>query len=92
MSALIVTAHPDPDSLTHDVARRLADALGADRTTLAHLAQEGFDPVFGARPLKRAVQRYVQDPLAEKILAGEVPDGSTVKVEEGDGALDIAVS
>ncbi|WP_445442460.1 NAD(P)H-dependent oxidoreductase [Clavibacter sp. km1a] len=47
MPALIVTAHPDPDSLTHDVARRLADALGTDRTTVAHLAQEGFDPVFG---------------------------------------------
>jgi NAD(P)H dehydrogenase (quinone) len=46
MTALIVTAHPDPDSLTHDVARRLADALGADRATVAHLAQEGFDPVF----------------------------------------------
>jgi NAD(P)H dehydrogenase (quinone) len=46
MTALIVTAHPDPDSLTHDVARRLADALGADRTTVAHLAQERFDPVF----------------------------------------------
>ncbi|MGX7896703.1 ATP-dependent chaperone ClpB [Tsuneonella sp. HG222] len=56
------------------------------------LARVGYDPVYGARPLKRAVQRYVQDPLAEKILAGEVPDGSTVKVEEGDGALDIAVS
>ncbi|MDQ0745392.1 NAD(P)H dehydrogenase (quinone) [Clavibacter sp. B3I6] len=53
MTALIVTAHPDPDSLTHDVARRLADALGADRTTVAHLAQEGFDPVSGM-PDRRA--------------------------------------
>ncbi|RIJ53407.1 flavodoxin family protein [Clavibacter lycopersici] len=47
MTALIVTAHPDPGSLTHHVARRLVTALGADRAEVAHLAQEGFDPVFG---------------------------------------------
>jgi ATP-dependent Clp protease ATP-binding subunit ClpB len=55
------------------------------------LGRVGYDPVYGARPLKRAVQRYVQDPLAEKLLAGEVPDGSTVKVDEGEGELQIAV-
>ena len=55
------------------------------------LGRVGYDPVYGARPLKRAVQRYLQDPLAEKLLAGEVPDGSSVKVDEGDGALAIAV-
>jgi ATP-dependent Clp protease ATP-binding subunit ClpB len=37
------------------------------------------------------VQRYLQDPLAEKILAGEVPDGSTVKIDEGDGGLSMTV-
>jgi ATP-dependent Clp protease ATP-binding subunit ClpB len=37
------------------------------------------------------VQRYVQDPLAEKLLAGEIPDGSTVRLDEGDGELKIAV-
>ncbi|MBP6364099.1 MAG: ATP-dependent chaperone ClpB [Novosphingobium sp.] len=51
------------------------------------LGRVGYDPVYGARPLKRAVQRYLQDPLAEKLLGGEVPDGSTVKIDEGDGAL-----
>ncbi len=56
------------------------------------LGRVGYDPVYGARPLKRAVQRYVQDPLAEKLLAGEVPDGSTVKVDEGDGELNITVA
>jgi len=56
------------------------------------LGRVGYDPVYGARPLKRAVQRYVQDPLAEKLLAGEIPDGSTVRIDEGDGELDIAVS
>jgi len=56
------------------------------------LGRVGYDPVYGARPLKRAVQRYLQDPLAEKLLAGEVPDGSTVKIDDGDGALAFAVS
>ena len=55
------------------------------------LGRVGYDPVYGARPLKRAVQRYLQDPLAEKLLAGEIPDGSTVKVDEGDGELAIKV-
>jgi ATP-dependent Clp protease ATP-binding subunit ClpB len=51
------------------------------------LGRVGYDPVYGARPLKRAVQKYLQDPLADLILKGEVKDGSTVKVDEGDGAL-----
>jgi ATP-dependent Clp protease ATP-binding subunit ClpB len=49
----------------------------------------GYDPVYGARPLKRAVQRYLQDPLADALLRGEVPDGSVVRVEEGEGALSL---
>jgi ATP-dependent Clp protease ATP-binding subunit ClpB len=53
----------------------------------AWLGRVGYDPVYGARPLKRAVQKYLQDPLADLILAGEVHDGSTVKVDEGDGGL-----
>ncbi|MCB2057112.1 MAG: AAA family ATPase, partial [Novosphingobium sp.] len=56
------------------------------------LGRVGYDPVYGARPLKRAVQRYLQDPLAEKLLAGEIPDGSTVKIDEGDGALAISLA
>ena len=56
------------------------------------LARVGYDPVYGARPLKRAVQRHLQDPLAEKLLAGEVPDGSAVKVDEGDGELLFSVT
>jgi ATP-dependent Clp protease ATP-binding subunit ClpB len=53
----------------------------------AWLGRVGYDPVYGARPLKRAVQKYVQDPLADKILAGEIADGSVVRVDEGDGQL-----
>jgi ATP-dependent Clp protease ATP-binding subunit ClpB len=51
------------------------------------LAEKGFDPVFGARPLKRAIQRYVQDPLAMALLDGTVQDGDQVIVEEIDGEL-----
>ena len=54
------------------------------------LGRVGYDPVYGARPLKRAVQKYLQDPLADALLRGEIPDGSTVRVDEGDGALVIA--
>ena len=55
------------------------------------LGRVGYDPVYGARPLKRAVQKYLQDPLAEAILRGEVPDGSTVVVHDADGKLALAV-
>ena len=55
------------------------------------LGRVGYDPVYGARPLKRAVQRYVQDPLADMLLQGQVPDGSTVRIDEGDGALEMNV-
>jgi ATP-dependent Clp protease ATP-binding subunit ClpB len=58
----------------------------------AWLGRVGYDPVYGARPLKRAVQRYLQDPLADLILRGAVPDGSTVTVEDGDGALKLSVA
>ncbi|MEO6247678.1 MAG: ATP-dependent chaperone ClpB [Sphingomicrobium sp.] len=51
------------------------------------LGRVGYDPVYGARPLKRAVQKYLQDPLADAILAGTIHDGSIVKVDEGDGGL-----
>jgi len=55
------------------------------------LGRVGYDPVYGARPLKRAVQKYLQDPLAEALLKGEILDGSTVSIDEGDGGLAIGV-
>ncbi|MEP3420520.1 MAG: ATP-dependent chaperone ClpB [Erythrobacter sp.] len=58
---------------------------------LRWLGRVGYDPVYGARPLKRAVQRYLQDPLAEKLIEGTVSDGAHVKVDEGDGQLQIKV-
>jgi ATP-dependent Clp protease ATP-binding subunit ClpB len=44
------------------------------------LADKGYDPAYGARPLKRVIQRYLQDPLAEKLLEGTIRDGETVDV------------
>ncbi|WP_379547870.1 ATP-dependent chaperone ClpB [Qipengyuania sp. DSG2-2] len=66
--------------------------LDLTEAALRWLGRVGYDPVYGARPLKRAVQRYLQDPLADKLLAGEVPDGSTVAIDEGDGALEMVVA
>ncbi|MFL5076064.1 MAG: AAA family ATPase, partial [Microvirga sp.] len=55
----------------------------------AWLAEKGYDPAYGARPLKRVIQKNVQDPLAEAILAGEIKDGETVPVRLGPGGLAI---
>ncbi len=72
----------------------LAKRLAARKTTVDlddaakdWLASEGYDPVFGARPLKRVIQRSLQDPLAEMILAGEVKDGARVGVSAGADGL-----
>jgi ATP-dependent Clp protease ATP-binding subunit ClpB len=67
-------------------------ALHLTDAARAWLGGVGYDPVYGARPLKRAVQRHLQDPLADLILRGEVKDGATVHVDEGDGKLALAVS
>ena len=51
------------------------------------LADKGYDPSYGARPLKRVIQKSVQDPLAEEILGGDIKDGDTVKVDVKDGVF-----
>ncbi|RUN75375.1 ATP-dependent chaperone ClpB [Sphingomonas sp. TF3] len=78
--------------------QRIATLLAERKVSLeltdaarAWLGRVGYDPVYGARPLKRAVQRYLQDPLADLILRGSVKDGATVRVDEGDGRLELAV-
>ncbi|MES2020107.1 MAG: ATP-dependent chaperone ClpB [Pseudomonadota bacterium] len=78
--------------------QRIATLLGERKVALeltdaarAWLGRVGYDPVYGARPLKRAVQRYLQDPLADLILRGSVKDGATVRVDEGDGKLELTV-
>jgi ATP-dependent Clp protease ATP-binding subunit ClpB len=51
------------------------------------LADKGYDPAYGARPLKRVIQKQLQDPLAELILSGKIKDGDNVKVSAGKNAL-----
>jgi ATP-dependent Clp protease ATP-binding subunit ClpB len=53
----------------------------------AYLAHKGYEPAFGARPLKRLIQREIQDPLAMQLLGGEIRDGDAVTIDAGDGGL-----
>ena len=72
------------------IAERLQDRrieLSVTEAACDYLAGRGFDPQFGARPLKRALQNLVQNPLARKLIAGEVADGSAVVVDLVDGEL-----
>jgi ATP-dependent Clp protease ATP-binding subunit ClpB len=61
--------------------------LKLDESARKWLAEKGYDPAYGARPLKRVIQKQVQDPLAEKILSGEVRDGDAVKITAGSDRL-----
>ena len=89
------------DQLTHivglqidEVAARLRDrriTLDVDQAATRWLAAEGFDPLYGARPLKRLVQKEIGDGLARLILKGEVEDGQTVRVRGEEGGLALAV-
>ena len=74
--------------------RRLQDLLREHKITVQltkrakkQLAEEGFDPVYGARPLKRVIQRQIQDPLALRILQGDFHDGDAISVDYRDGAF-----
>ncbi|ADK99590.1 ATP-dependent chaperone ClpB [Brevundimonas subvibrioides] len=67
--------------------RRLT--LSIDDGALAWLADKGYDPVYGARPLKRVIQKDLVDPMAKKLLAGELEDGSVIAVSAGADGLEI---
>ena len=72
--------------------RRLADRdirIEIDAQASDQLGDSGFDPVYGARPLKRAIQQQLENPLAQRILAGEFGPGDTIRVTSKDGALDM---
>ena len=94
----IVVFHPlTRDQLTEvvdfqlkRVSKLLADRgyfLEVSQAAKEFLAEEGYDPAFGARPLKRAIQRELQDPLALKILAGEFREGDGIEVDRGRDGL-----
>jgi ATP-dependent Clp protease ATP-binding subunit ClpB len=63
--------------------------LELDDAARTWLANKGYDPAYGARPLKRVIQKAVQDPLAEQILAGTIRDGQTVRISVRGGALEV---
>jgi ATP-dependent Clp protease ATP-binding subunit ClpB len=56
------------------------------------LAEVGFDPLFGARPLRRAIQRYLEDPLARRVLAGEFLPGTTIMVSAENGQITLGAA
>ena len=94
----VVVFHPLAASQIRSIARiqlanldrRLSDnnlKLELSDNAMQQLAEVGFDPVYGARPLKRAIQRSIENPLAEAILSGRYKPGDTIKVDVRDGEL-----
>ncbi len=72
------------------VRRRLSETgitLDVTDAALTQLAREGYDPLYGARPLRRAIQRGLENPLARRMLAGEFTAGDTVRIAVTDGNL-----
>lgn len=87
-------ARADMDGIVDIQMARLLKRLAGRKITLdldqaarTWLADEGYDPVFGARPLKRVIQRALQDPLAEMLLAGDIADGDSVTISAGPDGL-----
>ena len=76
-----------------DFSKRLADQgfrLSVDDAAVAQLAKDGYDPAFGARPVKRAIQRELENPIAKGIVAGRYMPGAEIKVTAKDGSLAFA--
>ena len=74
------------------VEKMLADrrmALSVDESAMSWLGDKGYDPVYGARPLKRVIQKALIDPIARKLLAGDLEDGAVIDVRAGDDGLTI---
>ena len=74
------------------LGKRLADrkiALKLDDAAVSWLGDKGYDPVYGARPLKRVIQKALQDPLAELLLSGQIEDGAAIPVTAVDGGLKV---
>ena len=76
--------------LLNGVERRLGESrisLEVSDAARAFVAREGYDPQYGARPLRRAIQRFIENPLAKQLLAGEFTAGDTVRIDEREGSL-----
>ncbi len=75
-----------------DFSKRLADqelTIDVDEKALDVLVQDGYDPMYGARPVKRALQRDLENPIAKRIVAGEYPPGSQIRVTAKNGAIEL---
>ncbi|HDL89409.1 MAG TPA: AAA family ATPase, partial [Thermodesulforhabdus norvegica] len=80
------------DLMIQDIAKRLKErriVLELTEAAREHIARSGYDPVFGARPLRRYIQRNLETKIARELIAGEVPEGSTLKVDMQDGELTV---
>jgi ATP-dependent Clp protease ATP-binding subunit ClpC len=78
------------DLMVRDLQQRLAERkldIKLTKKAKSWLVKEGYDPVFGARPLRRVIERYVENPLSTRLLRGEFKEGDTVKVDLGDEGL-----
>ncbi|HSV02816.1 MAG TPA: ATP-dependent chaperone ClpB [Phenylobacterium sp.] len=88
---------PEMDNIVRIQLQRVEKLLADRRMSIAlepsamhWLAERGYDPVYGARPLKRVIQKELVDPIARKLLAGELEDGAVIDVGAGDQGLEIA--
>ncbi len=78
------------DLLVREVEERLAErkiGLTLSEKAKSWLAKEGYDPIYGARPLRRVIERYVENPLSNQVLRGDIKEGDTVKVDLGKEGL-----
>jgi ATP-dependent Clp protease ATP-binding subunit ClpC len=83
------------DLLVVEIASRLGEqriSIELTDAAKAWLAREGYDPAYGARPLRRTVQRHVENPLSKKLLRGELKEGQRVLVDGGEGGLTFEVA
>jgi ATP-dependent Clp protease ATP-binding subunit ClpB len=74
-----------------DFAKRLSDnqlSLKVDDKALELIAERGYDPAFGARPVKRTIQRELENPIAKAIIAGHYPPGASISVTVKDGEIE----
>ena len=75
--------------LLNDLMNEKHISIQLDSKAKSWLAEKGFDPVYGARPLKRVLQNHLQNPLAEKMINNEIEEGSSIKVSANDIGLSI---
>ena len=76
-------SHPE---LSNAISLEFSYFLPCD-AAVAQLAKDGYDPAFGARPVKRAIQRELENPIAKNIISGKYPPGAEIKVTAADGSI-----